>query len=331
MGSGGQRRASGSGGGGGSRAGSVVAPVVLLGSGAALWAALQQGPSQGAAAGGGSSAELTAELGAAAAKVSQCTARAGDWGRRLDWIVRVGLPQSPFSSIEDRSIAHVRIPNTTRQVAIPALGALSSLAYLLLGSFLGGGSSSSSSHKEEKEAAAAAGLLQAKERALRRSGLGARRVPPKRARSAGETVIVVGAGTAGAAAAVGLAERGFKVLLFERVRALPGPACCSLRTGAVVSPTRAGPLFLPIQDMSLQDRIVGELLQPGGVRALERLGLDDCAKEGIDSVGVDGYVVFTPNKGKDEVGAWVRTCLFFLGVGVGVEEVKEVRAQRLID
>jgi squalene monooxygenase len=53
--------------------------------------------------------------------------------------------------------------------------------------------------------------------------------------------------------------------------------------------------------MSLQDRIVGELLQPGGVRALERLGLDDCAKEGIDSVGVDGYVVFTPNKGKDEV------------------------------
>ena len=58
---------------------------------------------------------------------------------------------------------------------------------------------------------------------------------------------------------------GFKVLLFER-------------------------------DMSLQDRIVGELLQPGGVRALERMGLDECAKEGIDSVGVDGYVVFTPNK-----------------------------------
>jgi squalene monooxygenase len=57
--------------------------------------------------------------------------------------------------------------------------------------------------------------------------------------------------------------------------------------------------------MSLQDRIVGELLQPGGVRALERLGLDDCAKEGIDSVGVDGYVVFTPNKGNDAVRTMV--------------------------
>lgn len=49
-------------------AGSVMAPAVLLGSGAALWAALQQGPSQGAGA-SSSSAELTAELGAAAAKV----------------------------------------------------------------------------------------------------------------------------------------------------------------------------------------------------------------------------------------------------------------------
>jgi hypothetical protein len=95
------------------------------------------------------------------------------------------------------------------QVAIPALGALGSLAYLLLGSFLG------SSGSEEVEEATAA-----KESALQRSGLGDRRVPPRRARSAGETVIVVGAGTAGAAAAVGLAERGFKVLLFERVRAM---------------------------------------------------------------------------------------------------------------
>ena len=43
---------------------------------------------------------------------------------------------------------------------------------------------------------------------------------------------------------------------------------------------------------SLQDRIVGELLQPGGLRVLERLGLGDCAKEGIDSVPVRGYSVF---------------------------------------
>lgn len=52
--------------------------------------------------------------------------------------------------------------------------------------------------------------------------------------------------------------------------------------------------------MTEQDRIVGELLQPGGLRALERLGLDDCAKAGIDSVPVDGYVVLTADsKGSD--------------------------------
>lgn len=98
-------------------------------------------------------------------------------------------------------------------MAIPALGALGSLAYLLLGSFLGSSSSNSISLNSEDETAEKA--------ALQRSGLGARRIPPKRARSAGETVIVVGAGTAGAAAAVGLAERGFKVLVFERVRFFP--------------------------------------------------------------------------------------------------------------
>jgi hypothetical protein len=38
--------------------------------------------------------------------------------------------------------------------------------------------------------------------------------------------------------------------------------------------------------MSEQDRFVGELMQPGGIRALERLGLDQCAKTGIDSVQV---------------------------------------------
>lgn len=98
-------------------------------------------------------------------------------------------------------------------MAIPALGALGSLAYLLLGSFLGNPAGDEAALKASAEAKQAEGAA-----ALQRSGLGGRRVPPKRARSAGETVIVVGAGTAGAAAAVGLAERGFKVLLFERVR-----------------------------------------------------------------------------------------------------------------
>ncbi|CAN0410435.1 unnamed protein product, partial [Ectocarpus sp. 12 AP-2014] len=73
-------------------------------------------------------------------------------------------------------------------------------------------------------------------------------------------VIIVGAGTAGASAAATFARQGRKVLLVERC-------------------------------MSEQDRIVGELLQPGGLRALERLGLDACAKEGTDSVVVDGYAI----------------------------------------
>jgi len=38
------------------------------------------------------------------------------------------------------------------------------------------------------------------------------------------------------------------------------------------------------------DRIVGELLQPGGVAALRKLGLEDCLEE-IDSVRVKGYEV----------------------------------------
>ncbi|CAM9285166.1 unnamed protein product, partial [Hapterophycus canaliculatus] len=76
-------------------------------------------------------------------------------------------------------------------------------------------------------------------------------------------VVIVGAGTAGASAAVTFARQGRKVLLVERC-------------------------------MSEQDRIVGELLQPGGLRSLERLGLDACAKEGTDSVIVDGYAIIRP-------------------------------------
>lgn len=73
-------------------------------------------------------------------------------------------------------------------------------------------------------------------------------------------VVIVGAGTAGASAAITLARQGRKVLLIEKC-------------------------------LQQQDRIVGELLQPGGLRALERLGLDACAKHGTDSVIVDGYAL----------------------------------------
>lgn len=41
--------------------------------------------------------------------------------------------------------------------------------------------------------------------------------------------------------------------------------------------------------MAGEDRIVGELLQPGGVRALERMGLAAAAKSAaVDSVHVEG-------------------------------------------
>lgn len=42
--------------------------------------------------------------------------------------------------------------------------------------------------------------------------------------------------------------------------------------------------------MSEPDRIVGELLQPGGVQALQQLGMEECL-EGIDATPVEGYCV----------------------------------------
>lgn len=72
--------------------------------------------------------------------------------------------------------------------------------------------------------------------------------------------IVIGAGVIGPAVATGLARKGKKVLIVERNWAMP-------------------------------DRIVGELLQPGGVRALRSLGMVQ-AVNGIDAYPVTGYTVF---------------------------------------
>lgn len=78
-------------------------------------------------------------------------------------------------------------------------------------------------------------------------------------------VLIIGMGTAGAALASVLARQGKKVAVIER-------------------------------NMNQIERIVGELLQPGGVRALERMGLSQCAKSAyVDSVRVDGYVCLTPS------------------------------------
>ncbi|EPS34685.1 putative squalene monooxygenase [Penicillium oxalicum] len=72
-------------------------------------------------------------------------------------------------------------------------------------------------------------------------------------------VVIVGAGILGCALAVALGRQGRSVFLLE-------------------------------QSMKEPDRIVGELLQPGGVKALEQLGLRDCL-EGIDAIDVDSYYV----------------------------------------
>lgn len=73
-------------------------------------------------------------------------------------------------------------------------------------------------------------------------------------------VIVVGAGIFGFTMAITLARQSRSVFLLER----------SLRE---------------------PDRIVGELLQPGGVQVLEKLGLGHCL-DGIDGIPVKGYQVF---------------------------------------
>ncbi|KGO36069.1 Squalene epoxidase [Penicillium expansum] len=72
-------------------------------------------------------------------------------------------------------------------------------------------------------------------------------------------VVIVGAGVLGCALAVALGNQGRSVILLEKSLEEP-------------------------------NRIVGELLQPGGVQALEQLGLRDCLED-IDGIDVKGYWV----------------------------------------
>lgn len=76
----------------------------------------------------------------------------------------------------------------------------------------------------------------------------------------GLDAIIVGAGVAGSALAHTLGKDGRRVLVLER-------------------------------DLTEPDRIVGELLQPGGYLKLLELGLTDCL-EGIDAQRVVGYALF---------------------------------------
>jgi squalene monooxygenase len=72
-------------------------------------------------------------------------------------------------------------------------------------------------------------------------------------------VVIVGAGIVGCAAAVAFGKQGRSVVLLEKSLKEP-------------------------------DRIVGELLQPGGVNALEQLGMRDCLDD-IDAIPCYGYQV----------------------------------------
>ncbi|KAI3830641.1 hypothetical protein MKW92_019420 [Papaver armeniacum] len=84
-------------------------------------------------------------------------------------------------------------------------------------------------------------------------------------RSNGDTdIIIVGAGVAGAALAYTLGKDGRRVVVIER-------------------------------DLTEPDRIVGELLQPGGYLKLIELDLQDCVEQ-IDSQRVLGYALFKDGK-----------------------------------
>lgn len=77
-------------------------------------------------------------------------------------------------------------------------------------------------------------------------------------------VVVVGAGIFGCAIAYALANQGRSVILLERWMYEP-------------------------------DRIVGELLQPGGINSLKKLGLGHCLED-IDSIVCQGYTVMYHGK-----------------------------------
>ncbi|KAF4562613.1 Squalene epoxidase [Pleurotus pulmonarius] len=85
-------------------------------------------------------------------------------------------------------------------------------------------------------------------------------------------VVIIGAGIAGSALAYALSSNSTDTTHKYGLKAR------ELRVALVE------------RSLSKPDRIVGELLQPGGILALRELGLDDCI-EGIDAIPVHGYCV----------------------------------------
>ncbi|KAM9797900.1 squalene monooxygenase [Neosynchiropus ocellatus] len=106
-----------------------------------------------------------------------------------------------------------------------------------------------------------------------RKGLQSRVGPERGSSSSGvktdgdPDVVIVGAGVLGSAMAAALARDGRRVTVVER-------------------------------DLKEPDRIVGELLQPGGFRALADLGLEGSV-EGLDAHLVKGYVIHDRDSGSE--------------------------------
>ncbi|KAG8999033.1 Squalene epoxidase [Tulasnella sp. JGI-2019a] len=84
------------------------------------------------------------------------------------------------------------------------------------------------------------------------------------------------------------ASNTFDVIIVGAGIAGPALACALASLPSKSSP----PLRIALLDRSLAEpnRIVGELLQPGGMNALRELGLEDCV-ENIDAISTFGYAV----------------------------------------
>ena len=110
--------------------------------------------------------------------------------------------------------------------------------------------------------AAGLGALVYSRSVLSQSKTGPIPFPHKEEKSA--DVLIIGAGVVGSALAHALGSQGRKVIAIER-------------------------------DLSEPDRIVGELMQPGGVEQMKKLGLSHCF-EGIDAPETHGYAVYSTEK-----------------------------------
>jgi 2-polyprenyl-6-methoxyphenol hydroxylase-like FAD-dependent oxidoreductase len=204
-------------------------------------------------------------------------------------------------------VEHMRTGGGHFSVAQPAfiasaVGALGSLLYFF--AFFG----VAFVHQDVKEIMRGEDVAR---RAAQRRAAGGQNGPASSSAEGDADVVIVGMGIAGATLATVLARQGKRVVVLERcvgggdgVRArrvgyqappnISPWSCPPLPSPPSPSPS---PPSLPPSHSAKEpeDTIKGELLQPGGIRSLERMGLGACAKRAeVDGIRVDGYVCITP-------------------------------------